>query len=530
MDKFYCTLCNLSFTKNFGYIRHLNTAIKNNNNKEQHFQLKFDYYKELLNDMDSSLILKDISDDNIFTIYSQNCDYTYTTDYLRPCTCPNCVHQRLSIAGKKANTEELKQHKSKLQKAKWSDSKYRELTISNMVKAITPETRQTISIKSKQRWQDPEYRERVTKSIRQSYTPEVRAKMSVLLTERWQDPEYKQRTLSKIKMYNLNTYGTDWAFQAQQIREKIQNTMIERYNTTCYLNSEEGMKTQGHTISNVNKEVASILEITEFEFRLESKSYDLKKDDYLIEVDPYYTHNVTYQPYIKGHLKSKFSKYYHRDKTLLAEKHNYQCIHIFDWDDLTKIKELISPHKKIYARNTEVKEISTVEANVFLNSYHLQGQVKGQQVCLGLYYKDELIEVMTFGKPRYNQNYQYELLRLCSANYSVIGGASKLFSYFIKTYNPKSIISYCDRSKFTGSVYLELGFTKLSDGQPARHWYNPKLNIHITDNLLSKHGFTRLVGKYFNITESHHESNEVLMLEHGFVEIYDCGQAVFIWK
>lgn len=28
---------------------------------------------------------------------------------------------------------------------------------------------------------------------------------------------------------------------------------------------------------------------------------------------------------------------------------------------------------------------------------------------------------MTFGKPRYNKNYEYELLRYCS-NYSVIGG------------------------------------------------------------------------------------------------------------
>ena len=55
--------------------------------------------------------------------------------------------------------------------------------------------------------------------------------------------------------------------------------------------------------------------------------------------------------------------------------------------------------------------------------------------------------------------------------------------------------------------------------------------IVLPDSLstLSTHGFTRLVGKYFNNTESHHESNEALMLEHGFVEIYDCGQASYTW-
>ena len=61
---------------------------------------------------------------------------------------------------------------------------------------------------------------------------------------------------------------------------------------------------------------------------------------------------------------------------------------------------------------------------------------------------------MTFGKPRYNNKYQWELLRLCTQpKYRVVGGASKLFQYFIKIYNPESIISYCDRSKFNGSVY-----------------------------------------------------------------------------
>ena len=36
--------------------------------------------------------------------------------------------------------------------------------------------------------------------------------------------------------------------------------------------------------------------------------------------------------------------------------------------------------------------------------------------------------------------------------------SEKLFKYFVNTYNPNSIISYCDFSKFRGVVYSNLGF------------------------------------------------------------------------
>ena len=96
---------------------------------------------------------------------------------------------------------------------------------------------------------------------------------------------------------------------------------------------------------------------------------------------------------------------------------------------------------------------SLKEANDFLNLYHLQGGLMKQSICLGLYYNNELVELMTFGKPRYNKNYEYELLRLCShKDYSITGGTQKLFKYFIDNYKPSSIISYCDIAKFTGDV------------------------------------------------------------------------------
>ena len=136
---------------------------------------------------------------------------------------------------------------------------------------------------------------------------------------------------------------------------------------------------------------------------------------------------------------------------------------------------------------------------------------------------------MTFGKPRYNKNYEYELLRLCTKfGYYVIGGANKLFKYFIKNYSPTSIISYCDLSKFSGDVYSKLGM-KLKRVSPSLHWYNPRTKTHILDSLLRAKGFDKLLGNVYG-KFGKGTSNRELMIKNGFVEIYDAGQASYVWE
>lgn len=114
---------------------------------------------------------------------------------------------------------------------------------------------------------------------------------------------------------------------------------------------------------------------------------------------------------------------------------------------------------KIRASKCIIKELKNIDTLDFLNENHYQGLVNAE-VCYGLYYNDELVEVMTFGKPRYNKNYTWELLRLCTKkDYIVYGGASKLFNHFLSN-NTGSVISYCNESKFNGKVYEVLGFRK----------------------------------------------------------------------
>lgn len=48
----------------------------------------------------------------------------------------------------------------------------------------------------------------------------------------------------------------------------------------------------------------------------------------------------------------------------------------------------------------------------FLNTYHFQNTCKGQKAAVGLYYGKELVGLMTFGEPRYNKKFEWELLKI----------------------------------------------------------------------------------------------------------------------
>ena len=213
-----------------------------------------------------------------------------------------------------------------------------------------------------------------------------------------------------------------------------------------------------------------------------------------------------------------------------AQKSGLTCIHVFDWDDVDKIANMLYRKTGVYARKCYVDHIDQYTANCFLKMYHLQGAARGQTKCYGLYYNGQLVSVMTFGKPRYNKNYEWELIRLCyHPEVRVTGGSEKLWKHFLRDVNPNTVLSYCDRAKFSGYVYYKLGMTLKSEGQPSKHWYssNPEERIrHVTNNFLLQHGYDQI----FNENYGKGTDNEELMLKRGFLPIYDCGQMTFEWK
>ena len=343
-------------------------------------------------------------------------------------------------------------------------------------------------------------------------------------SEAWSSKSWEEKKrLNSISM----SHGAGWN------HDKSKQTLMDKYGV------DNAYKLSSYTSNSLpNQEFASKLSaanilyqpefyITTPELNGRGFRYDFKVDQTLIEIDPWPFHNTTFNPIAS---QSPISKDYHLKKSKAANAAGYRCIHIFDWEDQDKIIQSLQSKTKIHARDCDLREVSMEDSEIFLNQYHFQNSCKGQKVRLGLYYKKSLIELMTFGTPRYNKKYQWELLRLCTkfGNY-VVGGAERLYSYFLKNFNPKSIISYCDRSKFAGDVYSRLGMTLIRTGAPSKHWYNYQLDIHVTDNLLRQRGFDQLYGTVFGCYGKG-ASNEDLMRDHNFVEIYDCGQQSFGWN
>ena len=309
-------------------------------------------------------------------------------------------------------------------------------------------------------------------------------------------------------------------------KEKRKQTMQQRYNVDylfqLYNNNSE---------SKINFEFAELLSNNNISFTQEYQINDYIYDfylpnlDVLLEINPTYTHSP-YGTHFNNWVYDSKYEHYHLDK---SNNTNKRVIHVWQWDDWNKIVQLVQSKQNLYARKLILKDVPKREANTFLNKYHIQDSCRGNIVNMGLYQDEELVQVMTFGKPRYNKNYQWELLRLCShMSYTIVGGAEKIFKHFINSnYYPESVISYCDASKFTGDVYKHLGFILKEQTKPAKIWSKEsnRSKEHITDNLLRQRGFDQLFGTNYGKGTS----NEELIEQEGYRPVYDCGQKVFIW-
>ena len=362
---------------------------------------------------------------------------------------------------------------------------------------------------------------------------EVKAKQAATFLKNWGEgmPELVKRRSETC----LKRYGVSNPRNIPGITERIKATNLERYGTESpslekLQSAQSQKKAMQNRVSKLNLEYQQLLNSigwnAQLEFNLETKWFDLYMEGHpiLVEIDPTFTHYSQGQ-IVKDSIQP-IDRNYHLEKTKLANKYGYHCIHIFDWDDNYQVTQLLRRNRNpIYARKCKVVEIDVETAREFESVYHLQGPVKCQIVCLGLDYDGELVEVMTFGAPRYNKNYQWELLRLCThSDYTVVGGASKLFKYFITTYDPESVLSYCDRAKFSGDVYTKIGMTLHHTTDPAKIW--SKGAKKITDNLLRQRGYDQLFGTNYGKGTS----NEELMIENGWRSVYDCGQMVFEWR
>ena len=385
----------------------------------------------------------------------------------------------------------------------------------------------------------------------QSKEVQAHHKQAMLKKYGVESPLQSDEIRNKAINHNLEIFGSRWALGNKEFYNNTRKTMIEKYGSANALQVEElkekALESRKLTYADCkthqnNRNIAEayskisasepyrcvemfkeLLPDAYFGKELNGYRYDICLEDTktLLEIDTSALHSSVCNQYMSSGLIST----YHLNKSQNAEKNGYRCIHIFDWDNIDKVLAMFQPKMKVNARDCKVYKLNVESTNEFLDKYHLQGRVRGQTLCLGLVKDCQIVQVMTFGQPRYDKNYDYELLRLCSRSDTiVVGGAQRLFKFATNLYELDNIISYCDLSKFTGDVYPRLGMKLVMTTPPQEIW--SKQDKKITANLLRQRGYDQLFGTNYGKDKS----NEVLMIENGWLPVYDCGQAVFEYK
>lgn len=218
---------------------------------------------------------------------------------------------------------------------------------------------------------------------------------------------------------------------------------------------------------------------------------------------------------------------YHLSKTDKCESLGYQLLQIYDteWDDNVKQKiwksiikaKLGCIKNKIYARNCSIKKIKPSVSREFLDQNHLDGFV-GAEYHFGLYHKDRLVSVISFGKSRFNRN-EYEVIRFASIiDYIVVGGYSKL----LKEYNREgTLVSYANR-RFSSTLVKNNFFSDYDISSP--NWYG----YHKSDYEL-KHRLSFTKSKMKELIEYDDSiSSFDNMLLNDYDRIWDSGNIKYI--
>lgn len=181
--------------------------------------------------------------------------------------------------------------------------------------------------------------------------------------------------------------------------------------------------------------------------------------------------------------------------------------------------------KKINARDCVLNVVFSDVEEKFLEENHLQGSALSI-IAYGLYFDDELVQVMSFGRPRFNDNFQWEIIRDCTKKGCVInGGTSKLWNHFIKNNNVRSCIcySYPHNGEFTNKYVDYCDFNNVKKFKPEKKIYfesiwNGELR-RIDKSILEQHGDDRLLNGDFG----QDRTNEQILLDLGFEKKYEDG-------
>ena len=415
--------------------------------------------------------------------------------------------------------------------------------------------------------------------------PEVREQRRISLVENYgvEHPILNEEIKEKIKNTNLEKWGFENAAKSPEVRLKIsqtnstpeitdktQQTSWERYGAKHFnqrhiqtelamLNTPEWLTEQVAQLGFVGVSVLLAVSIDTVRkyanlHQITPPSKSCFETEILHLIQKHYTEEIItnqrlwnnkeidiYIPKLKLAFECNGSYWhseingrprnYHLEKTLIANENGVHLVHLWEHDwrfkqEITRsrILSLLGLNEKIPARKCQISEATPKESQDFLNQNHIQFFCPSS-IKLGLYYQGQLTSLMTFGRSRFSKHAQWELLRFVNLKgVTVVGGASKLFKYFVTQHQPDSVISYSDRSFNRGNVYQQLGFTK-QHSSPPTYYYTRDYKFFENRMKFQKHKLENLM----SIFDAQLSEWEIMKL-NGYDRIWDCGNDVWMWK
>ena len=407
------------------------------------------------------------------------------------------------------------------------------------------------------------------------HSKEVREKLKNSVMEKYgvKNPFQSKELMQKSRKTCLEKYGTEYANQSQQVIEKIRNAkqqnVFDKYDNIISIEYTDNI---GTYIMKCPDENCTICEEKQFKIK-SSILYDrnrLKVDICTIRT-PIGAHikNTTLEVFIKSILDTYNISYIENDRKILKGKEldiyipekkiGIECngvywhsqlesnYHYQKWKDckeqgiqlLTiwedwitnkpKIVESIVLSKlgiyqqKIGARQCELKTVPSNEARKFLDENHIQGFCNSN-LKLGLYYKGELVSLMTFNKSQkhiFENKACWELTRFCTKmNTRVINGAERLLKHFLQEYEG-NVVSYASHDISNGNLYKKLGFNFERETMSC-YWYvhNQTHKRYHRSNFMK--GSLVKQGYDPNLTE------EQIMIQTDYLKIYDSGMDKYV--
>lgn len=217
---------------------------------------------------------------------------------------------------------------------------------------------------------------------------------------------------------------------------------------------------------------------------------------------------------------------YHYEKMVRLSNLGYRLITIYS-DEFEQKEEIVrrmilnrigaGDEPILHARQCEVKQIGSSVANLFHAANHIQGQFKGSSAHWALIHNDDPVMVMSFRKTGVDQ---WELSRMSSCA-RVRGGATKLFTHFVKHHAPSRVVTFADLRWSRGEVYEIMGF--------QLHGQVPPMQSYVIgyDKRVPKRHFAkaRLVRGGHDPTRSEWQ----ILQEVGVDRVWDCGKKRYEW-